>query len=166
MEGTYDIPYRNPYIFVTTEPNRMGFCAEVQAINYQFKPYSDYFNNFESFWCWKSNSIIIIFFFFFLGGGDKRYSDIDRNLSTRSKNTLELTSQMSERSRTSASDCCLMFNDCKWYITLLPSATIYIPKFSQIINTNALINTIVAYDMCNTQQLTVGRNLCVETNAQ
>ena len=24
MEGTYDMPYKNPYFFVTTEPNQMG----------------------------------------------------------------------------------------------------------------------------------------------
>ena len=24
-EGTHDMPYKNPYFFVTTEPNRMGF---------------------------------------------------------------------------------------------------------------------------------------------
>ena len=24
-EGTYDMPYKNPYFFVTPEPNRMGF---------------------------------------------------------------------------------------------------------------------------------------------
>ena len=24
MEGTYDIPNKNPHLFVTTEPNRMG----------------------------------------------------------------------------------------------------------------------------------------------
>ena len=25
MEGTYDMPYKNPYFFVTSEPNRMRF---------------------------------------------------------------------------------------------------------------------------------------------
>ena len=25
MEGTFHIPYKNPYFFVTTEPNQMGF---------------------------------------------------------------------------------------------------------------------------------------------
>ena len=25
MEGTHDMPYKNPYFFVTTGPNRMGF---------------------------------------------------------------------------------------------------------------------------------------------
>ena len=25
MEGTYDLPNKNPYFFVTTKPNRMGF---------------------------------------------------------------------------------------------------------------------------------------------
>ena len=34
MEGTYDMPYKNPYFFVTTEPNRMGFFAEMQIISY------------------------------------------------------------------------------------------------------------------------------------
>ena len=28
IEGTKDIPYKNSYIFVTTEPNRMGFSAK------------------------------------------------------------------------------------------------------------------------------------------
>ena len=34
MEGTYDIPNKNPHFFVTTEPNRMGFFAEVQIVSY------------------------------------------------------------------------------------------------------------------------------------
>ena len=25
IEGIYDMPYKNPYFFVTTEPNRMAF---------------------------------------------------------------------------------------------------------------------------------------------
>ena len=30
MEGTHDTPYKTPYFFVTTEPNRMGFfCRDV-----------------------------------------------------------------------------------------------------------------------------------------
>ena len=28
MEGTYDIPNKNPHFFVTTEPNRMGFSPK------------------------------------------------------------------------------------------------------------------------------------------
>ena len=32
IEGTYDIPNRNPYFFVTTEPNQVGFFAEMQII--------------------------------------------------------------------------------------------------------------------------------------
>ena len=28
MEWTYDIPYKNPYFFVTTEPNRMFFLNQ------------------------------------------------------------------------------------------------------------------------------------------
>ena len=28
MEGTNDIPYKNSYSFVTTEPNQMGFSAK------------------------------------------------------------------------------------------------------------------------------------------
>ena len=38
MEGTYnDIPYKNLYIFVTTEPNRMGFSPRcIQIISYSF----------------------------------------------------------------------------------------------------------------------------------
>ena len=28
MEGTHDMPYKNPYFFVTTGPNRMGFAPE------------------------------------------------------------------------------------------------------------------------------------------
>ena len=30
MEGTNDIPFKNTYFFVTTEPNRMGFSAKLQ----------------------------------------------------------------------------------------------------------------------------------------
>ena len=29
MEGTCDIPYKNPYFFVTTKPNQMGFHQDV-----------------------------------------------------------------------------------------------------------------------------------------
>ena len=40
MEGTYDIPNKNPQLFVTTEPNRMGFSVkfftEMQIISYIF----------------------------------------------------------------------------------------------------------------------------------
>ena len=32
IEGTYDIPKRSPYFFVTTEPNQVGFFAEMQMI--------------------------------------------------------------------------------------------------------------------------------------
>ena len=35
MEGTYDIPNKNPCFFVTTEPNRM-FFAKMQIISYIF----------------------------------------------------------------------------------------------------------------------------------
>ena len=28
MEGTYDIPNKNPHFFVTTEPNQMGFLPK------------------------------------------------------------------------------------------------------------------------------------------
>ena len=34
MEGTYDMPYKIPYFFVTTELNRMFFFAEMQIISY------------------------------------------------------------------------------------------------------------------------------------
>ena len=34
MEGTYDIPNKNPHFFVTTEPNQMGFFAKRQIISY------------------------------------------------------------------------------------------------------------------------------------
>ena len=33
MEGTCGIPYKNPYLFGTTEPNRMGFSLEMQIIS-------------------------------------------------------------------------------------------------------------------------------------
>ena len=36
MVGTYDIPNKNPLFFVTTEPNWMGFFAEMQIISYIF----------------------------------------------------------------------------------------------------------------------------------
>ena len=34
MEGSYDMPYKNPYCFVTAEPN--GVFAERQIIIYNF----------------------------------------------------------------------------------------------------------------------------------
>ena len=30
MEETCDIPYKNPYFFVTTEPNKMSFRRDVE----------------------------------------------------------------------------------------------------------------------------------------
>ena len=32
-EGTYDIPFKNPYFLVTSEPNREVFFAEMQTIS-------------------------------------------------------------------------------------------------------------------------------------
>ena len=32
MEGTYDIPNKNPHFFVTTEPNRMGFSPKCRQL--------------------------------------------------------------------------------------------------------------------------------------
>ena len=34
MEGTHYMPYKNPYFFVTTGPNRMCFFAKLQMISY------------------------------------------------------------------------------------------------------------------------------------
>ena len=36
MEGTYDIPYKNHYFFVTTEPNQMEFSVIMQISSYRF----------------------------------------------------------------------------------------------------------------------------------
>ena len=36
MERTYNMSYKNPYFFVTTEPNWMGVFAEMQIISYSF----------------------------------------------------------------------------------------------------------------------------------
>ena len=37
MEGTYDSKHKkNPYYFVTTEPNQMAFFAKMQIISYSF----------------------------------------------------------------------------------------------------------------------------------
>ena len=33
MEGTYDIPNKNPHFFVTTEPKSDGVFAEMQIIS-------------------------------------------------------------------------------------------------------------------------------------
>ena len=46
MEGTDDIPYKNSYFFVTTEPNWKGIFGKMQIINYIFKnpkAYLDWF---------------------------------------------------------------------------------------------------------------------------
>ena len=124
---------------MTTEPNRMGFCAEFQAINYHFIILHHILIILTTLKAFDAENPIVIlclfihlfilFIIFFWGGTNGIVTLIEIYLQDL-KNTLELTSQMSERSRTSASDSCLMFNDCKWYITLLPSATIYIPKFT------------------------------------
>ena len=36
MKGAYDIPNKNPYFFMTTEPNWMGVFVEMQIISYIF----------------------------------------------------------------------------------------------------------------------------------
>ena len=53
------MPYKNPYFFVTTEPNRVGFLLEMQIISYSFvKAFQDQLT------CSKdtdTESLIIIF---------------------------------------------------------------------------------------------------------
>ena len=38
MEGSYDRPNKNPYFFVTTEPNRMGFSGDGVSVDGVFSP--------------------------------------------------------------------------------------------------------------------------------
>ena len=64
MESTYGKPNINPYFFVTTEPNRMGFFAEMQIISDSFiilipKAYSDWFTILKAI---DAESPIVIFF--------------------------------------------------------------------------------------------------------
>ena len=63
MEGTYDMPYKNPYFFVTTEPNWMGVFAEKQIISHNFiilKAYTDQFTISKDT-CIDAESLVIFF---------------------------------------------------------------------------------------------------------
>ena len=82
MEGTYDMPYTNPYFFMTTEPNWMGVFAEMQTISYNFiiLKHTQINSQLRKMLMLKfrlsfllSFFFFFFFFFFFLGGGDNLY---------------------------------------------------------------------------------------------
>ena len=62
MEETYDMPYKNPSFFVTTEPNWTGFSAAIQIISYSKccnpKVFSDQFTIPKDI---DAESLIVIF---------------------------------------------------------------------------------------------------------
>ena len=67
MEGTYDMPYKNPYFFVTTKPKSDAVFAEMQIIssNFIILKHSQINSLFREILMLK----VWFFFFFFFGGG-------------------------------------------------------------------------------------------------
>ena len=61
MEGTYDLPNKYPYFFVTTDLNRMGFspqCRSLGIVLYFLKAYPDWYTILKAI---DAESPIVIF---------------------------------------------------------------------------------------------------------
>ena len=71
MEGTRDMPYKNPYFFMTNGPNRMpGFFVEMQIISYSFIILKHIQINLQFR---KLLMLKVQLYFFFFGGGQSVY---------------------------------------------------------------------------------------------
>ena len=97
MEGTYDMPYKNPYFFVTTKPKSDAVFAEMQIISPNFIilkhiQINSLFREILMVKVWLS---FLFFFSFFLGGQSVQHGKIFSTLilSTQIQEAYETASQ-------------------------------------------------------------------------